>query len=395
MYADMSTACIFSSEMAPSESVSSLTLCSGWSTASTYVFTKAVDDLVQKNPILTSKLIRVHNDDTKFLAIKGSHDVSINVIHLDRANPSVLDINFHSKSLKEKIIFLMHELEPLVPSLFNGIKQVELGSPLFNVTLIILSDTYACYSISLSHILGDGATYFNLVRELNKSISGVLLTDLDWDYKQFQIFDNDFYRYSEQDINNLIQTLISPEDINRSFNIDFMNQDEINILNKTMKEKDLLFLSRNDILVSLLGKAFGNDIVGYFVDLRQQNIPNITTTSSGSYSAIIPMLNAHIQDPNLVRKALINHYDIESGHIPNNIKDIGLITSWVKFTEFINIPLVKIECSVPSSRFIQPVKSNLAIIFKATPDIIAIDHNCNVNEMVINCPLYDKVLLKF
>lgn len=59
--------------------------------------------------------------------------------------------------------------------------QIRDGSPLFEAKIMDFGDGYAAYSVRLSHAIGDGTTYFQLVSQISSFMSGLTPSKIDWD----------------------------------------------------------------------------------------------------------------------------------------------------------------------------------------------------------------------
>ena len=146
-------------------STSTITLMDGWTTAHTEKLRAAVKDVVAANPILSGKVVA--GEGGKGLAIAPArHDIldpaTLNVV----AGPSDFE---PPADIVARCSYCQDVLGPLVPVLGNTIQQKISGGPLFNVTLIELPDQRAAYSVNLSHIVGDGWTYYELIDQLDCS----------------------------------------------------------------------------------------------------------------------------------------------------------------------------------------------------------------------------------
>ena len=59
--------------------------------------------------------------------------------------------------------------------------QIRDGSPLFEAKIMDFGDGYAAYSIKLSHAIGDGTTYFQIVSQISSFMNGHTPSKIDWD----------------------------------------------------------------------------------------------------------------------------------------------------------------------------------------------------------------------
>ena len=144
-------------------STTTITLMDGWTATHTEKLRAAVKDVVAANPILSGKVVA--GEGGKGLAIAPAvHDIldpaTLNVV----AGPSDFE---PPADIVARCSYCQDVLGPLVPNLGNPTQQKSSGGPLFNVTLIELPGHRAAYSVSLSHIVGDGWTYYALIDQLS------------------------------------------------------------------------------------------------------------------------------------------------------------------------------------------------------------------------------------
>jgi hypothetical protein len=58
--------------------------------------------------------------------------------------------------------------------------QIRDGSPLFEAKIMDFCDGHAAYSIKVSHAIGDGTTYFQLLSQISSFMNGRTPTNIDW-----------------------------------------------------------------------------------------------------------------------------------------------------------------------------------------------------------------------
>uniref|UniRef100_A0A7S3KVX1 Diacylglycerol O-acyltransferase n=1 Tax=Amphora coffeiformis TaxID=265554 RepID=A0A7S3KVX1_9STRA len=156
-------------------SITTFTLLSGWTSEHTQRLKAAVDAVVQRNPILTGRAektsglfggrTKVSIQCGKFLVGQHAFVKEFDYGSISRYMPPD---SLESLSPKELIHFMDQNLSPLVPPAESVIESTQSGNPLFQIDLITLpAGGYACYAMRLSHCVGDGVTYYNLMNEIN------------------------------------------------------------------------------------------------------------------------------------------------------------------------------------------------------------------------------------
>ena len=82
---------------------------------------------------------------------------------------------------QERLEAIQRQLVPLFDSCELTATQISRNLPLFAVTLIPLPSNYAVYAIHMSHAVGDGVTFFQIVKEISLLMSGLPVDHpIDW-----------------------------------------------------------------------------------------------------------------------------------------------------------------------------------------------------------------------
>lgn len=125
---------------------------------------------MQTNPFLTGKLLKSTADEV--VCEPAAHVIALNVINgpSDFTLPTTL-----TEQLKSAL-----KLEALIKPLDQGHEALASGSPLFSVSVVLLPNNFACLCVQLSHILGDGFTYYRVCAQLNAAVNGLPMPPIHW-----------------------------------------------------------------------------------------------------------------------------------------------------------------------------------------------------------------------
>ena len=155
-------------------SITTFTLVDGWTASHTTRLKQAVETVVQRNPILTgrARTSGFWGRNTKVSIQPGVFDAKSIVHHVDFSwcRDMMFDNTTNlacSLTPHEWIRFLDNHVAPLVPPAESVVESIKSGNPLFRVDLITLPAGHACWAVRLSHCVGDGVTYYNIMKEIN------------------------------------------------------------------------------------------------------------------------------------------------------------------------------------------------------------------------------------
>ena len=387
--------------MAPS--TTTITLMDGWTTAHTEKLRAAVKDVVAANPILSGKVVA--GEGGKGLAIAPArHDIldpaTLNVV----AGPSDFE---PPADIVARCSYCQDVLGPLVPVLGKTIQQKIGSGPLFNVTLIELPGHQAAYSLSISHIVGDGWTRYALHDQLDCLVNDRPFKPLIWEDPGVSLeidnwSDRDKFRSSKL----LIPALICRSLYNyltggrQSQLLEVIDSGAMAELKKAARGS-AAFVSTSDVVTAAVCEMFDSKMVAVSAGLRSAGrLPGLPQRIAGNFvrGLIHPrMLSAG--SPAFIREKLVNS---PSGFFGRNevpfwptiLADFGIISNWTSLTKFIVAPDTTVLCHVPHRDFVATCPTNLAVIFQAGPCTIACLHNVKpsrVKARARSAKLFQKV----
>jgi hypothetical protein len=148
-----------------------MNLCSGWTPDTTASLRAAVAAVADANPLLTGRIAKAGDDFMVLPSVFNIDDIfKTTVGPSDYAIPSAL-----TDQIKSMQTFIEPMFEPFTLS-----TDMASGKPLFRCTVMTLSPGDVCFCIELSHIIGDGATYYRMCDHINTAINGGVVPQTMW-----------------------------------------------------------------------------------------------------------------------------------------------------------------------------------------------------------------------
>ena len=136
--------------------IDTLTLCRGWDESTTEALTNALSCVLRANPVLTGKL--VSKSSGMFVEPVENFRVE-DFLHKVQPPEGVTAADLEKLNLRSKrLAYIQEKLGHAFADLGTGNDQLSSRSNLFAVEIMLLGQGWACYSVSLSHLVGDGAT---------------------------------------------------------------------------------------------------------------------------------------------------------------------------------------------------------------------------------------------
>ena len=377
-------------ELAVWPSITTITLVDGWTEAHTEKLRAAVKDVVAANPILSGKV--VGGEGGKGLAIAlAEHNI------LDPATLNVVTgpTDFEPpEDIVARCSYCQDILGPLVPDLGTATRQMATGGPLFNVSIIELPDHYVAYSVSLSHIVGDGWTYYTLIDQLNCLVNGRPLKMLVWDNPGVSLemdhwSDRDKFRASKLGLPVFICRLLynyltggRPSQL-----LEVIDSDTMAELKKA-SQGTAAFVSTNDVVSAAVYELFDNKLAFMVTNLRAANLlPGLPPRSAGNFErGLFHPRALSAGSPAFIREKLLTS---PSGFFGRNevpfwsmaLCDVGGVTNWTSLTKFIVAPDTTVLCHVPYRDHVATNPINVATIFRADPTTILCNHNLKPTDL--------------
>ena len=174
--------------------IEGLSVSNDWTPQATEAFSLAVEAVVRANPILTGQLIEEKTSAWPwaqpstlriipgvFPPEKHSYLTIINP-PADLASPALHEEVNKGSGAKE---LFQHVHSHIAPCLLGKAEfsydQIKNASPLFEAKIMDFGDGYAAYSIKMSHAIGDGTTFFHIIKQISAYMNGHEPQPINWD----------------------------------------------------------------------------------------------------------------------------------------------------------------------------------------------------------------------
>jgi len=370
-------------------SIATFTLVQGWNHETTQQLKKSVEEVVRRNPILSGRATMTDFFHTKISIVPGDNGENngdfFHEIKLDEAALSAIsNMNLSSMNETDILHFMDDFLAPVVPKTLSTYESIQQKAPLFGVDIIQLPNNYACYVMTLSHCVGDGVTYYNVMDEIHREMNQLNShKDLVWshpDIANHEVFPDRF----------------SPRDASISYGFPFFlgllknfvnmkkQQKSYIILDKNKvrdKKDDLLalgdevHLSDNDVITAALCEASSSsDIFAYTMNMRKRH-----SHFGGNFHHEIPFSRNRATDPRAFRNIVKNGFYFDTNELPICpfvLGKVGRISSIASVQKLIKpAAMDRIVCHAMLSSFCENVPLDTAFIISMNDEAYVILHN--------------------
>ncbi|CAJ1339537.1 unnamed protein product [Effrenium voratum] len=351
--------------------ISSLTLLSGRCQTLAKDLQTAVEKLAQLNPILTG---RAKKSEGKVWVEPGVHHALFRIAECPKECPLIAPLDF-----KSKLQFLegleKHLVDPL-----TAIQTLHIGSQVFLVELMTFEEPFVCFVVHLSHLVGDAKTLYDLVGQLNALLAHQEVKPLQWDsparlsLELVPLCKADRERISRWGtLGWLAQKICGPA---RKSRVSLLSKSAIEKQKLELLSSESKFLSSNDVITAALSRAIKNSkVMNIAVNLRGRKCEE---NCAGNFWHNVPMAHQAAQDPNAVRALLPKLQYYKDGEVPWTPFAAGrysFITNWTAFTQHLEVEGLKVECHLVHGNFLRQNPTNVAVVFHASRDALALSHN--------------------
>eukprot|EP00804_Cyclotella_cryptica_P007614 CCRYP_015230-RA/>CCRYP_015230-RA protein AED:0.00 eAED:0.00 QI:846/1/1/1/1/1/2/297/304 len=284
--------------------------------------------------------------------------------------------------------------------------------------IIDFGDGHAAYSVKMSHAIGDGTTYFQLISQISSYMNGNEPPPIEW---------NNPIKATHE----IYPEIFSERDYHRSYGLPFgwgllknlrglptrrckyllLSKEKIREIKNEMRGKNLTGMndkataidddtiargriSTNDIVMSAICEMNGSSDVFAFDRSVRGIKEGVSAYDAGNFFWEIPFDKQKGTDPTEFRKILLkdsgSFYDRdEVPLLPFLNGRVGRITSLATITHQTAFPGSELLCQFPSASFISELPLDVAVIFKFNADYWGIMHNF---RKTTHSPLLEKIL---
>ncbi|KAI8900349.1 hypothetical protein BC833DRAFT_582067 [Globomyces pollinis-pini] len=340
-----------------------------------------VKKILELNPWLTGDLVKLPTGEI-VIEFERSNSININWNFSVMTSNTIKSSDSYS-TLSSKISKMKHVCVP------TGFTCLNRKIPLYYVMLIINPEAneYA-FTASLSHVLGDGYTFYALYRMLgiNETPSEMIYKrDLEFEAQRAAVVGHTHAFWESPEIAagyilSVIRTVfvwIILHLILRqpSYRISSIDEEWVQH-QKKLYNKEKSYISSNDAITSWFFKLVDCDIGVMAMNLRTR-VVNIGKKHAGNYDEVILYQRPDFETPQLIRQSLTGQKfkRVVTGEMSrwNVFKfNVGLVTNWASFyqdvdfessTQIYHVPVIPdVAMELAYCVVFCPKKGSLAVI---------------------------------
>jgi hypothetical protein len=283
----------------------------------------------------------------------------------------------------ELVQTLSQDFIPLIDGSELASEQIKHKLPLLAANLMILPDGYAIFSLKVSHCVGDGVTFFELVKQVSLYMNGLEVPPIQWDNpkKSTHEFYPPYFTEREIDISYgapfVLGTLKNFFTSRRTPNVFLLDKSKINAKKRQLKdETGNRDISSNDVITAGICEAVGSSDIFIFTESVRGLVEGVPRNAGGNFHWEIPVPRDVIVRPDLLRKVVkaCGYRDKELPLQPFLCGRVGRITSLASITEGIVYEGTKMICSIPSFS-LKDIPLDVAVIFRFNRQFWGVLHN--------------------
>ena len=255
--------------------------------------------------------------------------------------------------------------------------------PLFRVTLIKISEQKFAIIFSLSHIIGDGYTFYKLYSMMDEKLA-IYSFKYQRDHSFVDLIKNmndtcDWFLNIGNIINFIYTALLYPNVKIQIQKIDsnwIKSQKQNESLHLSSKYKDVAFVSTNDVLTTWIMNKLNYDVSVMAINCRNR-VTGITSELAGNYESVVAYRPADYAEPALIRKSLSCFHRQVTGPLPSVfqslfLKRVSIISSWSTFFHQVELADCTHKAHFPHiSQSDTPCLFDVHVIFNVSKDQMA------------------------
>ena len=371
--------------------IETYTLAQGFTQEHRQALQGAVTQVVKANPILMGQ-VTLEKGCLYLTPNAFSLENHVFFEEMDVSDQVPSSFQFTDENHNDNIQFMTDSIVPLVKhQRGTGRSEVKNKSPLFSFTLFALTESIICYKMSLSHLIGDGSTYYALMDQVNSALNKEPIEPIHWDNPLAKTCGVLPDQCSERDRSRrtglpilmcLLRNLPSvPFRKRKCFFFDQKAIDEKKLSLVNRKQHD--FLSTNDIIMSALCRMNRTAKLFSMAINRRGRTRGVTDRDGGIF-IVCPLFDPEAgKDPNVIRQVVKRGAYFEPDQLPLRPYLQGEmcgVTNWASLTTFLNVRGVKTLCHMPCPASVG-VLTDGCIIFKVKDDCTAVCCNFPVHNV--------------
>jgi hypothetical protein len=283
--------------------------------------------------------------------------------------------------------------------------QVEKLLPVFALSLMIIpSDDgtgkslgmqYAIFALKVSHAVGDGVTFFQILKQLSFFMSRdgrnpkFPVPSINWHFRSQATRCHELYpmTFSQRDVDvayglpflvGLIKNAVLTFH-KRKPAVMLLDKDKVKIEKMRMrKQLNSTSISSNDVVSLALCEANDDVDIFIFTENARDNL-GVPRNAGGNFFWEIPFSSrAAVLDPHYFRDSVIRRTFYPTDQLPIQpflCGRVGRLTSLATVTEQLVYDDVETLCTVPIKDFLQTIPMDVALIFRYNKQYLGVLHN--------------------
>ncbi|CAB9518788.1 expressed unknown protein [Seminavis robusta] len=275
---------------------------------------QAIPKLLEANPILTSHLeSRKGESGVEVVAVFNTYGAKDLLRYIERPSSAVPSTPIEDMKPNELLAHVESHAIPHFPAHVSvstrlGTEEIRERTPVFEVHVMDLSSNHACIAVVMSHVVGDGAVYFQVMEQLNAAMKGPIETKINWDgYDKLPEVLSHIIPHPVTLLGYMLGVRAFKQTHGKSApdsEILLLSKDKVNKKKKELVDANTKFLSGNDVVVAALSEAMIDHatLQMQYANLRVR-VDNLESNDAGNF---IPtdIIDARLAsgNPNVVRK---------------------------------------------------------------------------------------------
>ena len=375
-----------------SPAIAGVTLVEHWNGNATQTLALAVDQMVKRNPILRGRVHIKRNQLWITTDLNASDTTTTTTTKQEyfRILETPLDAPDFSKihNPQETLALLQERILPCFDKCELTATQISKKLPLFQVTLVLLPGNCAAYAMHCSHAIGDGFTFFQLVKELSMTANGLPIDQhpIEWNCPAKATHEFSPAHASFRDAHITYGPAMM---LGALRNYPFLNSRQASFLlldkNRVNSKKRALRttlnctdISANDVITSALCEACQSSDLFLFTENVRHNGGPIPLRAGGNFLVEVPVSKRTAVHPDQLRNVVRNGNggggSCNGEYAPNRLPmgpfvtgRTGRITSLASVAESsatFNHGHSKVVCTVPLASFIAQLPMDVGVIFR-------------------------------
>lgn len=337
---------------------------------------------VTNNPILTGHVYESNHKRELWIESGTFSPETHNFLRILDPPSKVPD--FDSLDPTQVLETLSEDIIPLIEGSELSSEQIKRRLPLLAATLMFLPNGYAVFSLKVSHCVGDGVTYFELVKQVSLYMSGLEVPPIQWDnpLKATHEFFPPYFTQREIDISYgapfLLGCVKNVLTSRRSPTVFLLDKNKINAKKRQLREETgSVDISSNDVITAGICEANGSSDVFIFTENVREVVDGVPRNAGGNYLWEIPVPRGVSKRPESLRKAVkaSGYRDEELPLQPFLCGRVGRVTSLASITTGVVYEGMEMICSVPSLTFMKDIPLDVAVIFRFNRQFWGVLHN--------------------